>query len=400
MVNMVPSEITVGIINPSDLSKKGGSGGSSGFLSNILPYLSAKRTIIFGIGLNDTIPWKTHYLESNVEFVPICNLSFPSKTPMRLKVLMYYIRHRKRIFNSGVDVLYVHMPECCLPFLKNNKSIPVIYHKHGSANPVARSKFIYGRTILFRKFYEIVLRLIFKKAHWVITIDRLSYKESIENGAKNRTSLLMNAVDIKKFFPDEVLRNHARKRFGLNDHDHAILFVGRIEKTKGPERLLDCIPFLKEAKHPFHIFFAGEGTYKSHLENCVKTEHYDASVTFLGHIQHAELIYFYNMVDVLVLPSDTEGVPMVILEALACGTPVVASNVGGIPDIVVEGINGVVLDDLSSKKLTSAIIDILSKKIGRKKISRSIEPYSVTNFVRSFDDIISNVIKKNNKQKI
>ena len=100
------------------------------------------------------------------------------------------------------------------------------------------------------------------------------------------------------------------------------------------------------------------------------TKHYDASVTFLGHVPHEELSYFYNMADVLVLPSDTEGVPMVILEALACGTPVVASNVGGIPDIIVDGINGIVLDDLSPEKLTSAIIDILSKKLEREEISK------------------------------
>ena len=391
---MVQSEITLGIVDPSDFSKKTVSGGSSGFLRNILPYLRKKRTIIFGVGIDDTLPWKTHYLKTNVEFVPICNLRFSSKIPMRLKVLICYIRNRKRILNSGVDVLYVQMPECCLPFLDNGKAIPVIYHKHGSANPVARSKFIYGRTILFRKFYEIVLQLIYKKANWIITIDRLSFQKSIENGANNRTSLLMNAVDMKTFYPDSVLRSHARKRFGLKDHDHAILFVGRIEKTKGPERLLDCIPFLKEAKHPFHIFLAGDGTFKSYIENRVKKENYNTCVTFLGHLPHEDLSYFYNMADVLVLPSETEGVPMVILEALACGTPVVASNVGAIPDLVVGGVNGIVLDDLYPEKMTSAIIEILTKKISREEISRSARPFSVNNFVESFDGIVSHVLKQ------
>lgn len=391
---MIHSEITLGIVNPSDFSKKAVSGGSSGFLNNILPYLNAQRAIIFGIGLNDTIPWKTYYLEPNVEFVPICNLRSSSKIPMRLKVLICYIRHRKRILNSGVEILYVHMPECCLPFLNNSKGIPVIYHKHGSANPVAKSKFAYGRSIVFRKFYDVVLQLIYKKAHWIIAIDRLTFQKSIEAGAKNRTSLLMNAVDMEKFVPDGILRSNARKRFGLKDHDHAIFFVGRIEKTKGPERLLDCIPFLKKSRHSFHIFFAGEGTYKPYLEKRVMAEDYDASVTFLGHVPHEELSYFYNMADVLVLPSETEGAPMVILEALACGTPVVASNVGGIPDLVVDDINGIVIDDLSPKKLTPAIIDILFKKIGREKISRSVEPFSVINFVESFDGIISNVLKQ------
>lgn len=392
MVNLIQSEITLGIIDPSDFSKKSVSGGSGGFLRNILPYLNAKRAIIFGIGLNDAIPWNTHYLQSNVEFVPICNLRSPSKIPMRLKVLIHYIRHRGRILNSGVDVLYVQMPECCLPFLNNSKNIPVIYQKHGSANPVAKSKFTYGRTILFRKFYEYVLQLIYKKAQWIIAIDRLTHKEIIKSGGKNRSSLLMNAVDMKKFFPNSVLRNHARKRFSLKKYDHAILFVGRIEKAKGPKLLLDCIPWLKEREYPFHIFFAGEGTYKPYLENCVMRRNYNASVTFLGHVPHEDLPLLYNMSDVLVLPSETEGAPMVILESLACGTPVVASNVGGIPDLVADGINGIVLDDLSPENLASGIIGILLNKLSRQEISGFAETFSASNFVDSFDGIISNVL--------
>ena len=136
-------EYTLGIVNPSDLSKGMVAGGSTGFIRNILSHLESKRTIIFGIGINNTNPWKTHYLEPYVEFVPICNLRYPSRIPMRLKTLLYYFRYRKRILNSGVDVLYIHMPECCLPFLNNKEGVPVIYHKHGSANPVSKSKFSY-----------------------------------------------------------------------------------------------------------------------------------------------------------------------------------------------------------------------------------------------------------------
>ena len=400
MVNrlVTQSEYTLGIINPSDLSKGNAFGGSTGFVRSILPYLNAQQVTIFGIGLNDSIPWESHYLESNVNFVSICNLRFPSKIPMRFKVLLNYIRHRKRILNTGVDILYIQMPECCLPFLYNNRHIPVIYHKHGSANPVARSKFFYGRNIVFRKFYEVVLQLIYKKADWIIAIDRLSFQESVRNGAGKRTSLLMNAVDMEKFAPDGALRNHARKRFGLNDDDYAILFVGRIEKAKGPEWLLDCIPFLKEARCPFHIFFAGEGTYKPHLHNKVMTNHYETSVTFLGHVRHEDLRFYYNMADVLVLPSETEGVPMVILESLACGTPVIASDVGGIPDVVVNKVNGTVLDDVSAKSLASAIIDSCVANLNREEISRTAKKFSSSHFAQALDAIIASVLKRKNEK--
>ena len=82
---MMKTNITLGIINPSDFSNDEVFGGSSGFLVNILPYLNMKKTVIFGIGFNKTIPWKTYPLDRNVDFIPICKLKFPSKIPMRLK---------------------------------------------------------------------------------------------------------------------------------------------------------------------------------------------------------------------------------------------------------------------------------------------------------------------------
>jgi len=389
---MKQKKTVLGIISPGDFSNKFVSGGASGFLKNILPYLNNYRTIIFGIGLNDSIPWKTYHLDSNVDFIPICNIKVPSKIPMRLKVLIYYIRHRNRIIKSGVDVLYIQMPECCLPFLNKRYRIPVIYHKHGSVNPVSRSKYVYGRNILFKKFYEIVLMLIYQKATWIITIDRISLKEAKKYGAENRTSLLMNAVNTGKYFPDYVLRKQARSNAGMVENIFVILFVGRIEKTKGPERLLDCISRLKETKHPFHILLAGEGTYRTYLENKVRIQNYESNVTFLGNVPHEKMPYFYNLADVMVLPSETEGVPMVILEALACGTPVVASNVGSIPDLVLDGINGIVLDNLSPVKLASAIINILHKKNERNEIARSIDKHSAKNFIKSFNNIITNIL--------
>jgi glycosyltransferase involved in cell wall biosynthesis len=391
---MKKKEIVLGIIIPSDLSKNMVSGGASGFLRNIIPYFKTKKTIIFGIGSKEIIPWKTYHLNLNVDFIPICNLKLASKIPMRFKVLIYYIRYRYRIMKSGVDILYIQMPECCLPFLNNRKGIPVIYHKHGSANPVAKSKYVYGRIILFRKFYEIALMLIYRSANWIITIDRLSLQDAYKNGAKSRTSLLMNAVDTEKYFPDAISRVNSRKVLGLIDNIFVILFVGRIEKTKGPEHLLDCIPYLKQANRLFHIFLAGEGSYKPYLEKKVKIKNYDSNVTFLGYFPHEEMADLYNMADVMVLPSETEGVPMVILEALACGTPVIATNVGGIPDIIFNGVNGIILDDISPARIATAITNLLYAKFDREKIARSVKNFDARNFVKSFNNIISSVVSK------
>ena len=81
---------------------------------------------------------------------------------------------------------------------------------------------------------------------------------------------------------------------------------------------------------------------------------------------------------------------MVILEALSCGTPVVASNVGGIPDFVINNKNGIVLYDLSSKSLATAIIKICSANFSRPIISTTVEKFSSNIFVSALQDIILN----------
>ena len=346
---VVQRKYSLGIIDPSDYSRGKKFGGSSGFIRNILPHLQSHQVTIFGIGLNSTVPWQTVVLENNIKFIPVCNLKFPSTIPMRLKCLSNYFHNRKRILNSGMDLLYVHSPECCLPFLYNNSDVPVIYHQHGSANPVVRSKYAYGRNTFFQNLFEITAKIIYKRAAWIIAIDQQCFSQAVQNGAGEKATLLMNAVNMKQFYPNNELRLETRKRLGLNDDKFAIIYAGRLEKAKGADKLLACIPFMKAEGISFHIFLAGEGTYRPVLEKYVVDNQYDEWVTFLGQVPHGNLPVYYNMSDLLVLPSEMEGVPMVILEALACGTPVVASQVGGIPDIVTQGVNGAVLNDLSPR---------------------------------------------------
>jgi glycosyltransferase involved in cell wall biosynthesis len=381
----------LGIVDPSDISKKI-RGGSTGFISSILPYFGEQRTTIFGIGLNGAVPWNLCYLRNNITFIPVSDLKFPSRIPMRLKCFVSYFLNRKKIIRSGMDVLYIHSPECCLPFIFSNKIVPVIYHQHGSANPVIRSKYAYARNRIFEGIFNLFNKLIYKKADWIIAIDRRCNAQAAQNGAGNKTSLLMNAVDMEKFRPNEFERIRTRKHFGLSEDQHVLIFVGRIEKPKGPGRLLECIPFFNTQGLDFKIFIVGEGTYRSNLENYVVSKGFETQVVFLGHISNAGLPRYYNMADILVLPSDMEGVPMVILEALACGTPVVASNVGGISDLIIDSFNGMVLNELSPERISSAIIDVLHMNTTRETISESVAKFSAKRFVSEFNKIINTVI--------
>ncbi len=385
------TKYTLGLINPGDMLK-GIRGGSTGFIKSILPYLKAKRVIIFGISKTTSKPWKSSFIDKNVEFIPICQLKYPSRVPMRLKVFINYMRYRKKILNSGVDVLYIQTPECCLPFLFNNRGIPIIYHQHGSGNPVALSRFFYARKFLFQGLFELILMAIYRYSDWIIAIDKLCLAKAIKNGARRKTSLLMNAIDTEKFRPNKIYRSKMRYRFDIKSNQYSILFVGRIAKTKGPARLLECIPLFRKLEIPFQIFLAGEGSYMPYIKNYVKTYNYGDCVNILGLIPHDELPYYYNMADVVVLLSEMEGVPMVVLEALACGTPVVASRVGGIPDIITHGKNGILVEQLTTERIAISIIKALTLNSDRNFISGTMSEFSAVRFVLCLSNIIKTVI--------
>ena len=106
-------------------------------------------------------------------------------------------------------------------------------------------------------------------------------------------------------------------------------------------------------------------------------------VIFLGYVPHKQLSGLYNMADALLLPSLMEGTPMVVLEALACGTPVVASIVGGIPDLVKNGVNGYLLDQVNPPAIAETIERMVIQRFDRLTVSRSVQRWSSKMWPRS-----------------
>ena len=237
-----------------------------------------------------------------------------------------------------------------------------------------------------------ILKLVYRYVDWIIVIDRFCYSQAINNGAKNKSTLLRNAIDINQYKPNDTLRQMARQKYGIVKGQIVLLFVGRIAKTKGVLHLIKCIPKLNSKNIKFHIFFAGDGSYLSFVKNYVNENKINDNVTFLGSVDHDKLPSYYNMADVMVLPSDMEGIPMVILESLACGTPVVASRVGGIPELITHGRNGFLVDDISPENLTKMIIKVLELKRERKDISASVSKYSTVEYMKNFDNIVKYIL--------
>jgi glycosyltransferase involved in cell wall biosynthesis len=157
---------------------------------------------------------------------------------------------------------------------------------------------------------------------------------------KDRILVNYDGVDLAVFCPGS--KSEARAKLGLADGLPVILFVGNLVPVKATDVLLRAAEILAREYFAFRLFVVGEGPLRAALERQAKASELADQVQFVGSLPSTELPQWYRAADVFCLPSHSEGVPTVLLEASACGTPWVASRVGGIPEIAHLGVSRLV----------------------------------------------------------
>jgi glycosyltransferase involved in cell wall biosynthesis len=149
----------------------------------------------------------------------------------------------------------------------------------------------------------------------------------------NRIHLVYNGIDTSLFRAGA--RDEAKSALNLS-RDPMVLFIGNLAPVKGLETLIKACAILRSRGVRFTCCMIGQGALRQSLSNQIAATGLEQIVRLLGPRPLEELPRWYQAASVFVLPSRSEGIPNVILEALACGTPVVASRVGGIPEILSE----------------------------------------------------------------
>jgi len=180
------------------------------------------------------------------------------------------------------------------------------------------------------------------------------------NALPEKVGVVPCGVNMELFHP--VDKTVARKNLGLKD-EKVLLFVGRIDPLKGIEQLLKALPLVKTDERLRLIVVGGDENSKAELEELQKLAaelKIQDAVSFRGLEKQEQLPYFYSAADVCVVPSYYESFGLVALESLACGTPVVAADVGDLKNIIRQGETGYVTPDNSPEKLAAGISSLLS----------------------------------------
>lgn len=136
-------------------------------------------------------------------------------------------------------------------------------------------------------------------------------------------------------------------------------FMGVLEEGKGILNFLDAIPIVLKQRSNLKFLIAGDGKLFKKIKEYIDHNNLSKNVEILGWVAHDDVPNYLSKLKLLVLPSVSEGLPNIVLESMSCKTPVLATSVGGIPDIINNGENGFILENNSPKCIAANIINIL-----------------------------------------
>lgn len=209
-----------------------------------------------------------------------------------------------------------------------------------------------------------------------------------------KISIIGNGFDEKLFFPMNSLT--IRKKLSLPENKKILLSVGNLIEIKGHKYLINAIKNAIRIREDLFLIILGRGN-KDKLQSQIDALNLGNYVKIINGVPHDEIPFWINSCDIFVLPSLDEGAPTVISEALGCGKPVIASSVGGIPEIITNEELGILVEAKNTEDLANAIISAFSKKWDNEKISEYAKKnYSWEKITSKILDIYNNLDKQCN----
>lgn len=252
---------------------------------------------------------------------------------MLLSVVSTVRRIQKHFDFDLIDAHYVYPDGFAAVVLGLLFRKPVVVSARGSDIS------LYATLPLIRR----LLRYTLQKADKVIAVCQALKDAMISLGIpEEKIVVVSNGVDVAKFY--RVSKDEARKRLGLPVDKKIVLSVGGLIPRKGFDLLIRAVDILmsESEMRNFQLVIAGEGPSKDDLKKLASAVGRGDAVQFAGAIPHQELYFWYSAADCFCLASSREGWPNVILESLACGTPVVAADIWGVPEVIKSNAVGLV----------------------------------------------------------
>lgn len=259
--------------------------------------------------------------------------------------------------------------------------VPVVHTKHGRNYPGS-----FKKVLLNRIASQLSQRIV------AVSTDAADVCRQIEKIPASKVQTILNGVDVERFFPGS--QGTLRDELQIGDHIPLLGIVARLSSEKNHRLLLDTCQILKSNGSLFHLAIIGDGPLREDLEQGVITRNLEGSVTFLGMRQ--DIPKLVRAFDVFVLSSRTEGVSLTLLEAMSCCVPVVATDVGGNPEVVVDGVTGFIVPQDAkalAQKIKVFIQDAgLREMMGKAGRERVLAKFTLIKAAELYLDLYNSVV--------
>ncbi|MBW1857154.1 MAG: glycosyltransferase family 4 protein [Deltaproteobacteria bacterium] len=247
-------------------------------------------------------------------------------------------------------------------------------------------------------FYIFLERFTAHITDKIITLNEHEKKDNLrfKIAPEDRFLSVHSGVDLDTFFNVSIDPAEMKMNLGIADNAFVVGTVGRLTSIKGHRYLIEAAKEIVATKHDINFVFLGDGELLEGLEKMASELSIRKNVRFLG--WRPDVAEVISIFDIFVLPSLNEGMGKVLVEAMTLGKPIVASNIGGIPDLIIQGENGLLVPVADAKALASGIEFLLKnpkkrKEMGEKgkKIAAS---YSLDSMMQKIDQLYLEVLKK------
>lgn len=288
------------------------------------------------------------------------HFGIPMNNPVDVKALLFL---HKQVRLNQIDLLCAHhYKSVVMGFLVGRYwGIPVMDYSRGFT---AENRKV--------AFYEWLERVSVKRMDGVISVSEGQKVKLRKMGIRKPPIWVVhNGVDLSVGFKDnrKRIRSEVFKELDIPSNGLMVVSAGRLSPEKGHRFLIDALSYMKEEIENTYFVFCGEGVCQPELKDLARKHGVLSHCRFVGF--RKDMPRIYQAMDFLVLPSLTEGLPNVVLESFAYERPVVATAVGGVPEVVVDGVNGWLVPSKNPPKLAAAIRKMIKNPRERERMGRA-----------------------------
>ncbi|HEC81217.1 MAG TPA: glycosyltransferase family 1 protein [Thermoplasmatales archaeon] len=310
--------------------------------------------------------------------------------PFYLHIHGMFVKRIIKSLESEIDILHFHTP--LPPFIKT--PFPTITTVH---TPML----VDNRYIKISSLYSLLSKISAKLVSYPLELKIIQHSDIVTTVSKSvaqelreyhlnpeRVAVVGNGVDEKLFCPKQKISEDTKKY---------VMFAGRIDREKGLFDLVESARYICSERSDVFFVIAGKGRDLDKLKQMVKKKGILNRFIFVGQVDRDQLVKLYQNATIFVFPSYHEGLPGAVLEAMSCGLPVVATDVRGNSDIIINEKNGILVPPRSPRKLADAIYKLLEhedlrKNLGsnaRKIVEKRYSWNVVSNrFIRCYESLI------------